>query len=561
MTSNPSLLPPFEEQNTFYSSLPYDAALQSQHKPSSTPCTHVPRQKPLLVLPAVHSTYDNSTLKRLDPSNLHTLTSYFHTELDVSRLNVIYDHLWFAGHKRVPRALHHQILIGRNIVITEDPNMHMLWIDSTLFVKPLPEFLLCYDTWRQYICPHPRLYEAAVGMLLSYVWLVRHQSDIKIAYAQGLLPSDLAWTQWSALVADLLSHFPLPPYDAAKPDNPRNRYEYGELRLSRLNTIYRLFAARDFNITTLVRGYFNVYHDYESFFLSKIGYITSATIYVVLALTAMQVGLSTDRLQGSHAFQNVSFGFTVFAIAAPLAAVFGRSTTEGSGTFPLGTLRLLGKDPMDQSAAGAVSVQYPQNNKGTNLHPYIQDVGNGTNSAASKPDSLQAEVDGVSPRTEKAISLNDNISPSFSRGNHVKPRHCSLWRRFPYGFRVSTAFAAALSFVVLLINVSVTAYVGSNYGFQSGLGTVHEGSCDSIRNTSVGLHLLINILSTALLGASNYCMQCLSAPTREAIDKAHEKGRTLKVGMHSVSNLRNKPAKYGWMWTILCLSSLPLHLL
>lgn len=35
------------------------------------------------------------------------------------------------------------------------------------------------------------------------------------------------------------------------------------------------------------------------------------------------------------------------------------------------------------------------------------------------------------------------------------------------------------------------------------------------------MHIIINILSTALLAASNYVMQCLSAPTRPDVNEAH----------------------------------------
>ena len=40
--------------------------------------------------------------------------------------------------------------------------------------------------------------------------------------------------------------------------------------------------------------------------------------YMLLVLTAMQVGLATDRLRYSGPFQNASYGFTAFSILAPL---------------------------------------------------------------------------------------------------------------------------------------------------------------------------------------------------------------------------------------------------
>lgn len=44
-------------------------------------------------------------------------------------------------------------------------------------------------------------------------------------------------------------------------------------------------------------------------------------MYVVVVLTAMQVGLATKTLGESNSFQKASYGFTVFSIVSSLAAV------------------------------------------------------------------------------------------------------------------------------------------------------------------------------------------------------------------------------------------------
>ena len=73
------------------------------------------------------------------------------------------------------------------------------------------------------------------------------------------------------------------------------------------------------------------------------------------------------------------------------------------------------------------------------------------------------------------------------------------------------------------------------------------------------LHLGINLLSTLLLGASNYTMQCLSAPTRDEIDKAHQQRISLDVGTLSFQNLRRISWRRVILWWLLALSSIPLH--
>lgn len=56
-------------------------------------------------------------------------------------------------------------------------------------------------------------------------------------------------------------------------------------------------------------------------------------------------------------------------------------------------------------------------------------------------------------------------------------------------------------------------------------------------------------------------MQCLSAPTRKEVDKAHAKGKWLDIGVPSVRNLTNIAKPRVGMWLGLGLTSLPLHLM
>lgn len=87
-----------------------------------------------------------------------------------------------------------------------------------------------------------------------------------------------------------------------------------------------------------------------------------------------------------------------------------------------------------------------------------------------------------------------------------------------------------------------------------------EGSCAEIRKYNVGLHLAINVFSSILLAASNYAMQCLSAPTRADIDRAHFRGKWLDIGIPSIRNLLDIPRQRAILWGLLVLSSVPLHL-
>ncbi|KAF9060840.1 hypothetical protein BDP27DRAFT_1272764, partial [Rhodocollybia butyracea] len=55
-------------------------------------------------------------------------------------------------------------------------------------------------------------------------------------------------------------------------------------------------------------------------------------------------------------------------------------------------------------------------------------------------------------------------------------------------------------------------------------------------------------------------MQSLSAPTRTEVDRAHEKGFWLDIGLQSMHNLKHT-SRWKWLlWTLLFASSIPLHL-
>lgn len=124
-------------------------------------------------------------------------------------------------------------------------------------------------------------------------------------------------------------------------------------------------------------------------------------------------------------------------------------------------------------------------------------------------------------------------------------------------WRVGAINCAICAAVVCLINFTVTIV----YGVRAKDGILYAGDCDQARQINTGLHLLINVLSTILLGSSNYCMQCLSAPTRKEVDRAHAQKRSLDIGVLSVSNLLRINKKRAMMWAFLGLSSIPLHLL
>lgn len=231
-----------------------------------------------------------------------------------------------------PRPLHHQILLSRHIFITEQMDMHLVWTSGRMFIKPIPRFLLMPDFWSDHLaclpgcicqvvvdsaagsnagnamCHHHKLRRSALGFLFSYAALVSHESDFIIAQDKHLLPPQVSWADWTILIEQVLAMDHI--YRSIHP-----RFIYGELRLSRLNKIYSITQP------PFLRGYMSQWQRYGDFFHDNFAVLAASTIYIVVVLTAMQVGLATDSLSGNADFQSASYGFTVFSIIGPLGAL------------------------------------------------------------------------------------------------------------------------------------------------------------------------------------------------------------------------------------------------
>ena len=135
----------------------------------------------------------------------------------------------------------------------------------------------------------------------------------------------------------------------------------------------------------------------------------------------------------------------------------------------------------------------------------------------------------------------------------------AIWRKVN-GYHFGAMCCAWTTGVVLIINIVSTVWGSARFGVQGGLGTIQNGSCTTTKNLGFWLHLIINVLSTLLLGASNYSMQCLSSPTRAEIDNAHRQHVWLDIGVPSVRNLKRISYSRIVLWWLLAASSIPLHL-
>jgi hypothetical protein len=246
---------------------------------------------------------------------------YLSLDLKTPRLNAIHRHLWLAGLPHAARPLHRQKLLSRSILLTEDPDEHLVWFEAQIFVKPLPDYLLDYDYWSEHLCSDHDLdlHQSACGLLLSYAWLVRHQSDLAIAQDAGLLSKDIAWPDWVQFLDAFLDNI-----DLVTLGDVSMRYRYGELRLSRLNIIYRLTPPA-YSLRNVIRGFRAGSTWCNAFFGRHFRWTVAVFAALSVVLSALQVGLATPGLQNSGSFQRASYGFTVAALVAVVtsaAAIF-----------------------------------------------------------------------------------------------------------------------------------------------------------------------------------------------------------------------------------------------
>lgn len=230
------------------------------------------------------------------------LYEYLQKDLYTCDLDRMAPHLWLMAMRSSANIspLHHQKIKGRNIVLTEDPGLHLIWIDERIFVKPLPPYLLSHDFWEIYILPdaatksgYPyhtdvnqdceKLVRAALGLLRSYRFLLQYQSDLDCAIDHRLLPLGTSFESFclfSSKFGDIADHEVSP------------RYGYGELRLSRLNLWSKVWLRR--------WHYCTIYRQYGQYFSRFYGPLLFIFGCFSVMLGALQVEMAVESTTTGH---------------------------------------------------------------------------------------------------------------------------------------------------------------------------------------------------------------------------------------------------------------------
>jgi len=237
------------------------------------------------------------------------MSRFLGAELRTPKLDKLHGRLWLAGLPLPARPLQRQRAMGRTIYLTERPDEHLVWHRTRLMLKPLPDFLVCHAFWTEHLCSDAALHRSATGLLLSYLWLISHRGDFALAQTAGLIPEGVDWPRWNGFMKDFLSNVDLD--SLAQVDR---RYFYGELRLSRLNTMTR-FLPSMWSRENFVWGYLSTSTWQQAFFEENFSWLLSAFVCISVILSAIQVGLATQRLNNNLPFENLSYGAALLALA------------------------------------------------------------------------------------------------------------------------------------------------------------------------------------------------------------------------------------------------------
>jgi len=245
------------------------------------------------------------------------IRTHLQNELITSELNKFSPYLWLVATQDSSHisSLTHQIVRGRNIIITEKPDLHLTWVYDRVYLKPIPKVLLSYTFWTMYLLDNDsssptssartEVVEAAKGYLRSYSYLIRHRSDFQIARDKGLIPQ---YTRYAELIR-FLQRFEITPDSDVSP-----RYHFGELRVGRLNFWFKIIFRRF--------AFQKIHADYTTYFARFYGPFLFAFSVLSIVLSAMQVLLqaktSGPSLAGTvvHRFSISAMIFVAVVVAA-----------------------------------------------------------------------------------------------------------------------------------------------------------------------------------------------------------------------------------------------------
>ena len=186
-------------------------------------------------------------------------------------------------------ALHHQAAHAREIIVNENPGLHLLWYYDRIFVKPIPAYFLSAEFWSYLRNANTAVYQTAIGFMRSYHYLIQYELDYDLACKKKLIPYNRDDPEKHPSYAEFCRF--IEQFDRVRDVDVAQRYHYGELRLTRINRASLLRKGK--------LAYFHIYPQWGSylrhFFAPVILVLGGASVI----LNAMQVNLNAQEILDS----------------------------------------------------------------------------------------------------------------------------------------------------------------------------------------------------------------------------------------------------------------------
>jgi hypothetical protein len=266
-----------------------------------------------------------SISSRLDDDRVNTteVSGSIASEFSCPILDSLENILGLAGlksHRHID-ALHLHLQKGREIRVAEDIRLHLIWHYKIVYVKPLPTYLLKPELWTS--TPGPMGNDGrrqALGFIRSYAYLIRHRSDFNIAIEAGLIfpirdgDSKLGYGDFAKFIKK---------FEGVQDTEVAPRWKFGQLRLTRLNWLIRIFQPKQAEGGGMCRRlfYYEQYHGTEQFLREFAAPLAFAFGALSLILSAMQVVLAARPDDPWQAFATASAYFSVVIIISLITVV------------------------------------------------------------------------------------------------------------------------------------------------------------------------------------------------------------------------------------------------
>jgi hypothetical protein len=227
----------------------------------------------------------------LDMEDPNLVSAFLVRDLECKQLDQLAPKLWMMSTQSSANIspLTRQRVKDRQIILTEEPMLHLIWFYDKIYIKPIPRYLLSYGFWQSCLLNpkeplgqnHSKILASALGFLRTYHYLIQHESDLRVAQHPDLvlLPATITWDEWDHLRAKI---------SGIRDNEVSPRYRFGEIRLTRLNFYCKFFLRKPY--------YHRTYRQYSDYFASFYPPLLFLFAILSIMLSAMQLEAQIEQI-------------------------------------------------------------------------------------------------------------------------------------------------------------------------------------------------------------------------------------------------------------------------